>query len=327
MADPMKHRGQCMRCNQHTKDLLSAYNGVGYGIKSTTAAHCQHIFCISCFKEINNDNNPTNFKCPCCYSKYYDFFILVEEAILVGQGAYSNFEAAYHKRINSDIFDINDIYNNSIKLFEQAHNLNKINLYTLASLMMFYDLIVEHCHQLVSSLGSVTTSPAAVSNLVEYNNSIQAIHDYGMILLGNVYDIHTGQPLLSRMEGYYSLLAKVFHKSHNYPMSLKYHKLAYNYSLRNSNNATNTNSHTIIANIKASLKVVKELYDSEPRLRFEVGDEVEVLYEEEKEVGKEVGDKGEKEVESNSTWRLAEVLRLLRLLRLLSYIIMSVVSL
>ena len=290
--------------------MLSAYNGVGYGIKSTTAAHYQHIFCISCFKEINNVNNPTNFKCPCCYSIYYDFFILIEEAILVGQGAYSNFEAAYHKRINCDIFDIHDIYKNSIKLFEQAHNLNKLNLYTLASLMMCYDLIVEHCHQLVSSLGSVTTSPAAVSNLVDYNNSIQAIHDYGMILIDNVYDKNTGQPLLSRMEGYYSLLAKVLHKSHNYAMSLKYHKLAYNYSLRNSYNTTNTNKHTIIANIKASLKVVKELYDSEPKLRFEVGDEVEVLYEVEKEVEKEVSDKGEKEVESNSTWRLAEVTEL-----------------
>ena len=290
--------------------MLSAYNGVGYGIKSTTAAHYQHIFCISCFKEINNVNNPTNFKCPCCYSIYYDFFILIEEAILVGQGAYSNFEAAYHKRINCDIFDIHDIYKNSIKLFEQAHSLNKINLYTLASLMMCYDLIVEHCHQLVSSLGSVTTSPAAVSNLVDYNNSIQAIHDYGMILIDNVYDKNTGQPLLSRMEGYYSLLAKVLHKSHNYAMSLKYHKLAYNYSLRNSYNTTNTNKHTIIANIKASLKVVKELYDSEPKLRFEVGDEVEVLYEVEKEVEKEVSDKGEKEVESNSTWRLAEVTEL-----------------
>ena len=268
----------CMRCRQRGAYLLCATDAV-----ENIIGNCNHIFCIECFKNNNNNNNNNNqvlnnkLKCPCCQNEFFGYFTSTDEAILMGQGVYSNITAAFLEETGADALTVHNAYKKSIKLFEQALSLNPINIFILASLTCVYSVGVTATMRVMRPLDTVSQSGESLDNLIEFSKYKQAVHDYGMRLLDNCFDQH-GTPLINRVYVYFGLVGSAFFKTFNNPMALKYLKLAYGLCLRD-NDTQSSVYHQSVALLKAELQQVKEAFAGVSPLRFAVGDEVEFLHE------------------------------------------------
>ena len=290
MLDPYSARGLCMKCNLIADSIMTT------GEHLSTISHCtdNHRICISCFKAENN-NNPQNCKCPYCKQHFFQFIESIEEGILIGEAitmtTAGGLYKMHHQGAELGTF-VNKTYNDAIEHFERALLLNPSNLATKKCIFHLCINRLEYCNEIAArpiNRLSLTDSNACTANAAELYRYKQRVYECCLDLIDKAFDaslrplitgLHTegSSTRTDKMEDYYDVMGTIFYQSNNYPMAVKYSKIAYSLSLRTSPPDTQTR-------MKKFCKIAKNELAREPPLRFAVGDVVESLRENESEDG------------------------------------------
>ena len=281
LGDPMK----CEKCHIKTNDLLCSFDHL------SMIGSCYHIYCPSCFKEENDfgfkNKKP---KCPCCYSFFYEYVDSIEEALLIGEAAYLNYDAEIRSHnLGRDKSVTHTIQNKAIDLFEQALLLNPSNIIAMFCTMHSCLRGLDYCREIDNNAKPAQYPIPSVQKLLQINSAEryhcrQSIYDCCLNLIEKAYDSHgkslihihlnpLGQPTVPKLEEFYSILGTVFHESGNQSAALKHAKLAYEISL--------CSGRSGLDEYKSELGRMKKSFDEEPVLRFAVGEQVEFLHESE----------------------------------------------
>ena len=291
---------KCMKCNSVSEALLCSFDHL------SMIGSCYHISCSNCFKNENNfDFKTKKPKCPCCSSFFYEYVESIEEALLIGEAAYFNYDAEIRSHnLGRDKSVIHTINNKAIELFEKALLLSPSNIITIFCTMHSCLRGLDYCREIDNNAKPAQYPIPSVQKLLQINSAErhhcrQTIFDCCLNLLEKAYDSHgkslihihlnpLGQPTVPKLEEFYSILGTVFHESGNQSAALKYAKLAYETSLRSGRSG--------LGEYKSELGRMKKSFDEEAPLRFAVGEQVEFLH--------------EREGEGGTEWRLGQIVEL-----------------
>ena len=249
---------------------------------------CGHIFCQACFRLANIDDVDKPL-CPFCRIACYTHTLSLDEAVLLGEGAYLESDAKRQLASSVDKEQIHATYKLAIDKFEQASILNALNFNTWVSLYLLYinatDTLplgpksstdFKHLNPLSSADLSILTPARNRSKDEIYYNS--KIHDSGIVILNLGLDTTGGfDEIISAYVKKWCInaavyLATIYERNANYPTSLKYWKLAYGGGVKYC-------YPDAARDMLRSLKEVKVLFDNVSKPRFSIGEEVECLFE------------------------------------------------
>ena len=232
---------------------------------------CGHRSCQSCFKLKNRTTAPKSFACPVCMGPFYYSLSSLEEAIMLGEGAY------YH--LCSFRYENEIGHSDPAKLLIEAQPLRTKYMNAFDHLVKFYPDCICGLVFLISSLNSVIVlmdralRPDEKNKIVFYRElypaltlNVNNIYKYCMRLLDMTY--HESAFLFTnKLEMYYLDIAYAFSFNSNVIMAVKYYKLAYAFALR-------SNRRLCFDLCKNKLMEEMERLALLPPLRFAVGDEV-----------------------------------------------------
>ena len=256
----------CMKCSYVTDVLLRACEGYELNI-----SYSKHIFCEECFRNENKNHNAlmNKLRCPCCQTQYYDYFQSIEEAVLIGAGAYFYYKFYYYQHQGMD----QNLLHNTIKqVIEKFENALKRNQYNKASLLcLIRALYCAHSQYMKTVRFRVTDTNSFIPT------HEHPVEDYPYRMFNACFDLFDlcrspdGQLLIDSLHDYYSMLGMVFFDGNNLPVAVKYNKMAYESCLRSAD-------HTCLVSRKQHYLKLKYEFDMLPPLRFAIGDAVEFLY-------------------------------------------------
>ena len=254
-----------MKCSCVRDIFLRSSDGYQLNI-----GNCNHIFCESCFRNGNKNNNDlTNkLRCPCCKAQFYDDFQTIEEAILIGVGCYLYYIFCFHTQKGKDPNLLHDTMKQVINKFESALQMNRFNKVSLSCFIRYY-----HCYY--------SQYVAMDKNILDMSSvtmgHLHQIQIYSKKMYEACFDLFDlcrtsdGRILLLELDCYYSILGNLFHGRGNLGAAVKYNKVAYELCLRSSDH-----SNLIIR--KDQYLDAKSEFDKLPPLRFAVGSVVEFMY-------------------------------------------------
>ena len=222
-----------------------------------------------------------SFKCPCCFTPYYENIQTIDEAIQVGEAATISVYLSPHISLPEDVeiasddkHAIAELYKVLIEKLEAAFLLNPTHHFTLYVLFCTYSKghIFLRCHEV-----SEISLDYHISKAVEY--AYKLLDHPTLLELG--YDFFKVTCC--------DQLARVFSTHLNYPTALKYAELAYEQCIRYSYNNSLSGCKDLYIKYRADFAKL-------PPLRFAVGNVVEFLHE------LETGSEGE--------WKLGRIMEL-----------------
>ena len=267
-----------MKCNSIKDMLLSTCEGFQFKV-----SNCQHIFCEACFRDENNNfKHDMKPRCPCCKAQFYDNYLTIKEAILLGEGFYLKYMFSLYKQQARDQSFLHNICNQAIEKFENTLKINQANKVALMALA--HCLHCDHV-EFVSAYSTADKSSLTMP-------LVQQIEVYANKMYKACFDLFElcrspdGRLVIEGFDNYYSALADIFYKRTNLAVAVRYLKLAYESCLRSKS--------PMAASRKKRYLEVKSEFDKLPSLRFAVGDEVEFLH----------------ELDTGSEWRLGKVVEL-----------------
>ena len=256
----------CQNCNRTSEKMLCSYSCL-----RDVIGNCPHFFCEACFKAKNKkcnfiaENKP---QCPCCNLPFFNFIGSFEEAVLIGEGAYTIFYGSHQATLECDgdqKQNMSVVLERAIPKFEEALSFNSINIITLSCLAMCYDTGIED--DLTESSDIAIEINWTTQRLQTY---MKKLYDNILTLIDHCFDV-SGKSLVADLDKYYTLLARVFRRAGNITGAFKYYKLAYEYCLRSSDRSK-------LSACKDDFLWARQALSEEPSLRFAVGDDVEFLY-------------------------------------------------
>lgn len=276
MSNSLIELSKCMKCYSHDEELLGAAvnNEIG---------NCDHVICEGCFRAANYQNSICNDKpkCPLCQREFYEDLMSMQEALLIGKGSYLCLKATYYYSANDTALAY-ELYKHAIKKYEEALAVNATSLHTVQCLACCHDKCIVYCMALGREAGNLAISGQTDVPFIDIGSkilkNIDDTKNWASKLYENCYDIiergfdSNRKPLIKNPALYCSFLGKAFNIYQNYSASLKYYKLAYEYSLRSSD-------HFSLQGYKDNFLRIKSKLALDPPLRFTIGDEVQVLSE------------------------------------------------
>ena len=277
---------RCEQC-QREEDLLFCTPCFGFDL-------CGHVSCQSCFKLANQTTKePKSYACPVCMGPFYYSLSSLEEALMLGEGAYYNLCTV---RCEVEIGD-----SDPTKLFIDTQPLRAKHMNAFERLIELYPNSICGLIHLISCLGLIITLMQNIRPKPDENEKIVLyceLHSALTLNINNMYmccmrllDMtnHESAFLFTKcLDMYYCDIAHAFSYNANVVMAVKYYKLAYTVALK-------TISQSLMSYCKTKLMIeMKKLAASHP-LRFAVGDTVLCR-----------GEEGEGDCE----WRLCEVIEL-----------------
>ena len=135
--------GECLKCRTVFDSLM-----ISFCFEGRRSADLRHIICRNCFNNQNKgENSADKLICPCCKGIFCDIAQSLEQAILLGEGAYYTFESIHKSttRKNSDV--VFSIHKKAITKLESVYLLNSTSIIT-AYLIRAYSNLQQFSSQL-----------------------------------------------------------------------------------------------------------------------------------------------------------------------------------
>ena len=221
---------------------------------------CDHLFCHECFM-IKNKNSNVSVFCPCCNLQFFKNATSKKEAALIGEGVLLCSQLV--ATLRSVTVEEYSVILSSIDILERALALNHSNVLSLMFIIRCYDKAAGYC------VGNRNEAGVNDADVVEvYYAFLRKLHDHCIELFKVCFDKNK-KSIIDNIDVYYHLIGHAFNVFSNYYHSVKYYELAYNYTLKINNNKASLMYKELITEAKANLHL-------QPKLRFKVGDEVEI---------------------------------------------------
>ena len=210
---------------------------------------------------LKNKNSNVSVFCPCCNLQFFKNATSKRESALIGEGVLLCSQLV--ATLSSVTVEEYSVILSSIDILERALALNYNNVLSLMFIIRCYDKAAGYC------VGNRNEAGVCDADVVEiYYAFLRKLHDHCIELFKVCFDKNK-KPIIDNIDVYYHLIGHAFNVFSNFYQAVKYYELAYVYTLKINNNKASLKYKELITDAKASL-------DQQPKLRFKVGDEVEV---------------------------------------------------